>query len=70
MMHVLEEAWLEALQSEHARDLVEEILDLLEFGLNDPQDRDEAERLLKELLDLKEAEAVAILSEKIEKIEI
>jgi|GEM_PF-3330508 len=66
-MHVLEEAWMEALKTEEARDLVEEILDLIFFGLKESEDREEANRLLKELESLGESEAVHFLSEKIEK---
>lgn len=66
-MHVVENEWMEALQSEEARDLAEEILDLIFFGLKKQEDRNEAVRLLKELQDLGEVEAVQILSKKIEK---
>ncbi len=66
-MHVVENEWMEALQSEEARDLAEEILDLIFFGLKEQEDRNEAVRLLKELQDLGEVEAVQILSKKIEK---
>jgi len=65
-MHVVED-WMESLKSEEARDLAEELLDLIFFGLKESEDRSEAMRLLNELQDLGEVEAVQILSKKIEK---
>lgn len=67
MMREVEERWIEAIETEEARDLVEEFLDLLLFGIEEAEDRKEADRLLNELKKLKEFQAVEELSKKIQK---
>lgn len=64
-MHEVKDAWMEEMKSEQAEDLVEEILDLILFGIEDPEDRKEVERLLEELKRLGEIQAVESLKRKL-----
>lgn len=66
-MHEVEDAWMEQLKTEAARDVAEEILDLILFGIESLEDREEANRLMEELEEMGEDQAVQILSEMIEK---
>lgn len=65
MMREVEERWIEAIETEEARDLVEEFLDLLLFGIEEAEDRKEADRLLNELKNLGEFQAAEELLKKI-----
>lgn len=57
MMREVDDQWIEALQTEEARDLVEEIFDLLLFGIEDPEDQVEMARLLDKLKKMGENQA-------------
>jgi hypothetical protein len=67
MMQEVENTWIEELKTEEARDLVEEIMDLLVFGIKDPEDREDANRLIEDLKNLGEITAAEELSKKIQK---
>ena len=67
MMQEVEYTWIEELKTEEARDLVEEIMDLLDFGIKNPEDREDADHLLEELKNLGEIEAAEELAKKLEK---
>jgi D-Tyr-tRNAtyr deacylase len=67
MMQEVEAQWIEALKSEEAKDLVEEILDLLFFGIEASEDRTELDRLIEKLKNLGEIEAAEELLKKIQK---
>ncbi len=67
MMQEIEERWIEELKTEEARDLVEEFLDLLLFGIKASEDQEEADRLLNQLKKLGELKAVEELLKKIQK---
>jgi polyhydroxyalkanoate synthesis regulator phasin len=66
-MQEVENTWIEELKTEEARDLVEEIMDLLVFGIKDPEDREDANRLIEDLKNLGEITAAEELSKKIQK---
>lgn len=67
MMKEVENTWSEELKSEEAKDLVEEIMDLLDFGIEDPEDREDANRLIEELKKLGEIQAAQELLKRIQK---
>ncbi|BES64420.1 hypothetical protein SANA_08590 [Gottschalkiaceae bacterium SANA] len=67
MMQEVEDTWIEELKTEEARDLVEEIMDLLVFGIEDPEDREDANRLIEDLKNLGEITAAEELLKKIQK---
>lgn len=67
MMQEVENNWIEELKTEEARDLVEEIMDLLVFGIKASEDREDANRLIEDLKNLGEIAAAEELSKKIQK---
>jgi hypothetical protein len=66
-MKEVEYTWIEKVKTEEARDLVEEFMDLLFFGVEDPEDREDANRLISDLKNLGEIVAAEELSKKIQK---